>query len=216
MADNTVKFITTTETAYDALETKDPNAIYTLEDVGRIRKGSVKLSDILIEVDSLPLAGINGKIYILPSLEGYIFKDGAWKLFIGVASTISTTYSIPFVIGSTLVNGPQPLLVKVPENGKITDIEALISNVGTSDISINLEKISETDFESSGVSSFANIFADDNNVKIPVGKLSNKSASAYVLADNTISKGDILRINVIDNGGGSVKGLSFQISISII
>jgi len=117
-------------------------------------------------------------------------------------------FTLLFVINSSLTIGAQPLLIRSPNNGIITDINAIIPTVSDSDIEINIEKTTENDFETNG-NSFTSIL--DNNVKILSGKLTNKSAPIYTLSNNVVNKGDIFRLNIINNG--NVSGLSLQISI---
>jgi len=212
MADNTVKFITTTYSAYSALVVKDVNALYFLEDVGRLIKGSTKFSEVLVEVDTLPLAPIEGKIYVLPTLEGFMYKNSEWtKVFSPVAS-ISTSYSLLFNINTALSTGIIPIPEKAIENGTIRSIDIVATTAGATDAEIDIQKISEADMEVGGF--FASIFTAGNDLKVPTGKFTNKSAAAYELVSNSINKGDILRLNVINSGSG-LAGITLQIKIDL-
>lgn len=82
-ANNLIKWIKTTSTAFATLQAKNANALYFLEDTGEIYKGSVAFTESVKLVDSLPEKGALGKIYVNnTTLEGKVWTGTAWKTVI--------------------------------------------------------------------------------------------------------------------------------------
>lgn len=206
-----IKLINIAEYLYNNLLQKDPNAIYIFEN-GEVRKGDFILAELLIEVEELPLAPDPSKIYMLPSLEGYMYKNDEWKKILAPVSTISTSYTMFFNITSSLTNGPQAIPCQAPNDGTIESISVITTTTGTEETVIDIEKASETDLDNG--TGYSTIFTSGNEIKIPIGKYSNKTATPYVLVDNNINKGDALRLNILNNGSG-ISGLSLQIRVNL-
>ena len=75
-----VLFLTGTKAQYDALATKNTNAIYFLTDTGEIRKGDAPFSHPVKAVESFPESGEAGAIYVNTSTHEARLWDGtAWQ-----------------------------------------------------------------------------------------------------------------------------------------
>lgn len=202
-----ISWISTDSTKYNALTTKNEDAIYFLSDTGEIFKGTTLYSSSIILVDTLPSTGIPKKIYIVNStLQCYIWNGTAFE-----PTSKQTIIKTPsFIISSTLTAGVQPILIKMDQDGIINNVSAICSTAGTDDCEISIEKISETDFDTN--TNWSSIFT--TNLTIPSGKFSNITSQAYVLKSNIINKGDVLRLNVIKSGT-TITGLNVELSIQI-
>lgn len=164
-----ISWIETTENKYKALASKDVNAIYFLEDTGKIYKGNTCFS--------------------------------------------RKTQTPIFIVPNTVLSGLQNnIMLKIQDTGIIESITALCTKTGTETCQIDIEKISENDFEIGGT--WSSIFESNNNIKIMSGKYSNSSSPEYILKNNIIQAGDILRLNIINNGN-TISGLNLQIRILV-
>lgn len=98
-AANLVKWAITTAKAYVALETKDNNTLYFLQDTGEIYRGTVSFSDSVKFVADFPESGALGKVYIHnTTLEGKVYtgKSGGWKTIIHpIATTVEAQGATP-------------------------------------------------------------------------------------------------------------------------
>ena len=75
-----VLFLTGTKAQYDALATKNTNAIYFLTDTGEIRKGDAPFSHPVKAVENFPASGEAGAIYVNTSTHEARLWDGtAWQ-----------------------------------------------------------------------------------------------------------------------------------------
>jgi hypothetical protein len=89
MALSTVKFFIVTSAQYNALETKDSNALYFLSDANRIYKGSVPYSHPIELVTEFPATGLVGTLYVnTTTKEGKAWNGTSW---ITVQLAVSTT-----------------------------------------------------------------------------------------------------------------------------
>lgn len=70
-----VKFFDTTSEKYNALEAKDTNALYFLEN-GQLYKGDVLVTNVQL-VSAFPLIGIKNTLYINASTEQLKYYDGS-------------------------------------------------------------------------------------------------------------------------------------------
>ena len=88
MAANLVKWVVTTQAAFEALATKDAYTLYWLEDTHEIYKGAVPYTEGVILYDTaLPAKGAAGKVYIEnTTLQGSVWVGGAWKTVIAPVS----------------------------------------------------------------------------------------------------------------------------------
>lgn len=79
MSMNKVNFVGGTQALYNAIVTKDPDALYFISDTQRIYKGDTDVTQAVIPVLNFPASGVADKLYIHKStLETRIFEDGAW------------------------------------------------------------------------------------------------------------------------------------------
>lgn len=80
------------KTTYDAIATKDSNALYFVQDVAQIYRGEKLFTESHVVVDEFPATGIaQGKIYIKTStLEGKIYNGTSWSRVIQPAITALT------------------------------------------------------------------------------------------------------------------------------
>lgn len=99
MAINMIKWVTTTSTAYAALEVKENNALYFLQDSGEIYKGTKSFTEAVVLVSEFPAKGALGKVYLhSTTLEGKIWAGSTWKTIIEpVVKTLTD---------EAVVNGP--------------------------------------------------------------------------------------------------------------
>lgn len=89
-----IQWISTTSTNYAAIETKDADALYFLEDTQEIYKGTKSFSSSVVVVDAFPTTGIKGRLYIIKSpLEGKIYDGGAWVNVLATSGGGSVTIS---------------------------------------------------------------------------------------------------------------------------
>lgn len=208
-----IKFVTINYTSYEALNDKDPNTIYLIKDKGIIINNSQSFGDKIIKVDTIPVAPTEGVLYILPTLEGYTLLNGTLEKILTPVSNIATQYTLVFNINGPVSTGVQGIPVIVPEDGTIESINAITTITGTEDGKFDIEKMNASDVDTEGAE-FSSIFNDSKYIIIPKDKLTNKTATQYELASNTINNGDILRLNVKDTGS-TLSGVSLQIKISI-
>ncbi|MGL5751237.1 MAG: hypothetical protein ACRCXT_11955 [Paraclostridium sp.] len=67
-----------TRAGYEALEVKNANHLYFIEETGEIFKGEKSFTESIIMVDTLPVKGALGKVYVKNSdLSGWVFKPKA-------------------------------------------------------------------------------------------------------------------------------------------
>lgn len=87
-----VSFYTTNEAKYNALLTKDENALYFLEE-GRLYKGSTLIGNGIEVVDSYPTTGVTGIIYVKPSNGGAKIWTGSsyMDLVLPMSSAINSS-----------------------------------------------------------------------------------------------------------------------------
>ena len=89
MALANVKFFIVTSAQYNALETKDTNALYFLSDTNRIFKGSAPYSHPIELVTEFPATGLVGTLYVnTTTKEGKAWNGTTW---ITVQLAVSTT-----------------------------------------------------------------------------------------------------------------------------
>ncbi|MGN0878601.1 MAG: hypothetical protein ACI4WT_04000 [Oligosphaeraceae bacterium] len=75
-----VLFLTGTKAQYDALATKNENAIYFLTDTGEIRKGGAPFSHPVRAVEDFPETGETGAVYVNTTTHEARLWDGtAWQ-----------------------------------------------------------------------------------------------------------------------------------------
>lgn len=75
-----VKWVITTSSFYNSLETKEPNALYFLDDTKEIYRGSVEYTSSVYFVNELPELAAVGKIYVLSdTLEGKVWDGSKWN-----------------------------------------------------------------------------------------------------------------------------------------
>ena len=67
-----ILFYTGTKAQYDALATKNENALYFLTDVNRLYKGAVPFSQPVQLVTTFPASGDNGVIYVNSSTHSLL------------------------------------------------------------------------------------------------------------------------------------------------
>jgi hypothetical protein len=118
-----VLFLTGTKAQYDALATKNTNAIYFLTDTGEIRKGDAPFSHPVKAVESFPASGEAGAIYVNTSTHEARLWDGtAWQ-----------TAGLPTVtaIGASPTDAQLPTAqaVKTYVDGKISTVNGDVANV---------------------------------------------------------------------------------------
>ena len=88
-----VKFLSGTFAEYNALPTKDDEAIYFIE--GQIFKGSVPYTDQIVVVDSLPVTMTAGKIYINKTDKSITYFDGTSSTVVVPATVAAIGDSTP-------------------------------------------------------------------------------------------------------------------------
>lgn len=91
MANKMLKWVTGSSAAYAALQTKDVNTLYFIQDTGEIFRGTKSFSEAVIFVSEFPAKGAVGKVYIKETnLEGKVWNGTAWKTIIQpIATTLS-------------------------------------------------------------------------------------------------------------------------------
>ena len=133
-----VLFLTGTKAQYDALATKNTNAIYFLTDTGEIRKGDAPFSHPVKAVESFPASGEAGAIYVNTSTHEARLWDGtAWQ-----------TAGLPTVtaIGANPTDAQVATAkaVKAYVDGQITQVSTGVSgavaNVSYANKSISVQK----------------------------------------------------------------------------
>lgn len=131
------------------------------------------------------------KIYFIED-KGYIYKGDV---------LYTESKSIPaFVITSALYNGTPNIVFRSMHDSIINEINAICTNTpGTSDCIIDIERSSETDFVNVG-GIWTSIFQPDKLLRIKGGKFLNDLSNNYVIANNIINKGDMLRLKIVQSG----------------
>lgn len=83
-----IKWIVTTAATYDALGTKDANALYWLSDTKEIYKGAISFSESVVFYETtLPTRGARGKVYLeKTTMVGSVWDGTAWKTVIKAIS----------------------------------------------------------------------------------------------------------------------------------
>jgi len=133
-----VKFFTATKAQYTALLGKDPDALYFLTDTNELYKGSDAFSHPVQVVESFPITGQNGNIYVQSGT--YVMKayvDGVWT---------QLTPSMVTEIGANPTDSQLPTAQAVKEyvDGQIVNVNAGVSgavaNVSYANKSISVQK----------------------------------------------------------------------------
>ena len=73
-----VMFYAVTAEQFTALETKNENALYFLSDTGELYKGSVRFSFPVKQVESFPVTGESGVVYVKNDGEAKIWSGSAY------------------------------------------------------------------------------------------------------------------------------------------
>ena len=118
-----VLFLTGTKAQYDALATKNADAIYFLTDTGEIRKGAAPFSHPVKAVESFPESGETGAIYVNTAThEARLWDGSAWR-----------TAGLPTVtaIGANPTDAQMATAkaVKAYVDGKISTVNGDVANV---------------------------------------------------------------------------------------
>ena len=101
---NLLKWLIASKQAdYDAVKSKDTNALYFVEETGAIFKGSVPFGNGVIfygagqAITARPATGVLGKIYVdATTLAGYVYNGTAWKQVIyAVDQTVTDSSTNP-------------------------------------------------------------------------------------------------------------------------
>jgi hypothetical protein len=119
------------------------------------------------------------------------------------------TKVIVFVFPGNSGSGVQKTCIKFPYDGEIVNVYASTRTVGTTDTELNIEKISQDDFDLDAAWSnimFENLWIDGGD------KSSNTATTVFELLDTTVAAGDHFRVNVINPGSG-VSDLVIEIEI---
>lgn len=75
-----VNYIVGTQALFNAIATKDANALYFITDTQRIYKGNVDFTQNVFLVDNFPANGVDNKIYIHKNTgEVQVYHDGSWQ-----------------------------------------------------------------------------------------------------------------------------------------
>lgn len=122
-----------------------------------------------------------------------------------------TSKTIIFIFNGVIKNGVQPIEIKFPYEGQIQHVYASCVNPPTSsDLVIQIEKISEAGYENNGI--WDNIFL--TNLTIDKDKKSNiSSQTPYEFKDINVNKNDVFRVNIINSG--EAQNLTVEIKIAI-
>lgn len=116
-----------------------------------------------------------------------------------------------FVIPRFVQSGIIKTELRFPHAGRIVDVYATCGVEGLTATRIQIEKCSESDYDSIPV--WKNIFSND--LFIDANKKSSKtSVSPYVLADDIINPNDHFRVNVV-NAGEGVQDITVEIHVEI-
>lgn len=92
MANKMLKWVTGSAAAFAALDSKDTNTLYFIQDTGEIYKGDKPFTEAVIFVDGeFPAKGAVGKVYVKESdLEGRVWTGTEWKTIIQpIADTLT-------------------------------------------------------------------------------------------------------------------------------
>lgn len=135
-------FYTGTKAQYDALATKNENALYFLTDVNKLYKGAVPFSQPVQVVTEFPASGEKGAIYVNSSTHEAKTWDGTDWTVLALATITS--------IGANPTDGQVPTAkaVKAYIDGQIADVSSGVSgavaNVTYANKSISVQKGSGT------------------------------------------------------------------------
>lgn len=224
---NKVTFLTGTQQAYSALESRDANTLYFLTDTLKIMKGDADYTSSVLIAESFPEAGqIQGKLYIVGT-TGKIWNGKSW-------TTVFEQRSIPQIVNDLTTGGADKALSA--EQGKVLKA-AQDSHAGTlasataghvksgGDVEIangliTVKKIGGTDFETikSGLEGSIATKAPINNptftgnVVVPNPDADNEAANkGYV--DSKIAANDSMRFKGTLGTGGTITALpaSFRV-----
>lgn len=115
-------------------------------------------------------------------------------------------------------NGIIGQMTKFSWDGIITSVDAYCNKPGAEDTIIDIETISEEDFNA-GQDTWKSIFNDNNKITIKAN--SNRHDDTYKVNDKEVHANNIFRINFLETGTKAIidniriQGLTVQINIEI-
>lgn len=151
--------------------------------------------------DWIPIDAFGGNIPLASAIiDGLMSKDN-YKKLIAITEYVDTRV-IVFVIPEDILAGVQNPHISFPFNGKIIGIEAFLTQGGSADTTVRVEK-------SIDMVSWVNI------TSTPITFLSQQrfDNNMHVVSDSIINKGDIFRLNIPQSS--DVKNLSVNIEVKL-
>ncbi len=115
---------------------------------------------------------------------------------------------IVFVIPGRISAGEQKVEIRFPFNGVITGVTASCRVPGSAPSTIQVEKISEADYDNN-LNSWVSILSQA--LTLPSGK--KISSSDYVIGINQVMQGDYFRLNITEVGNG-IEDLTVELTIN--
>ncbi len=224
-----VLFYTGTKAQYDALASKNANALYFLTDTGRLFRGSTPYSYPVSVVTSFPASGETGVIYVNSGThEAKTWNGTAWTVL--ALATITSIGSNP-----TDSQLPTAKAVKNYVDGQITQVSSGVSgavaNVSYSNKSISVQKGSGTPVTTaltgfvdgasyngtSGVLSFTTNGGTPISVNLPVENF--LSAASFDGSTNvltlTLTGGETVTCNLADLVDAYTGGSGATVTVSV-
>lgn len=156
-------------------------------------------------VGALPTASenVNG----LMSKEDYIkLRDMAEGLNPDFVNDLRIRTLI-FVFPGQLLHGVQPIILQFPFEGTLQSIKAFLKNEGATDVKIQVNKISESDFNNFGV------FLPILNEPLLIPQY-ERVVTSNDFVDVKVNKNDYFNVNIIEEGTNA-SDLTIQVNISL-
>lgn len=116
-----------------------------------------------------------------------------------------------FVLPGFLSAGSSGIELRFPSKGKIIDIYASCSTVGSTDTIMSIERCRQADYDTNPY--WVNILSS-NFILQAHSKSTNSSASPIVVAQSNIEENDHFRLNVLRVGQG-IAGVTVEVVVEL-
>lgn len=142
-------------------------------------------------------------------------EDEAQKNFTGEnAKLVLPSYfrykTFVFILSGELNAGVQNVILQVPSNGIIKGISAFCQIAGAEDTLIQIDKISQSDFQNN-IDSWSPLFYPESPI---IFEYAQKVSTIPMLIDNNVMANDYLRARILHFGAG-IQDITIQINVEI-